>query len=534
MQPSTVDIEKGSRFLLVSHTSSIFLGTVTAIWSLVLLFGVLPKYVDPGIHDDTSAVQHAGKDCWHQCGERGGYCSWCGTGNACCGKNWPGDPQECRAATTEFHQCTKTFGHLQHPGVDCWYHCNRGGYCEWCGAGNACCRRGYAQDPIECAGVQHYSTKHHECSASTPSCVSGHWHDTSRSSLLPAYVCQAPIGNSACMVASATHNGTCYFLQQEQVVYDAALAGCEDMGGSLVSIQSSFVNGIVREVCGAQQCWIGLAAGKGGFLWRDGATPGFTSWEEGRPAQQHHPALPRAAFINHMGQCMAGGWSEKFAKPHVGRDDLYEEAPEEYHQFFIGFVRVGGLLAALLNVCLPGFLMLMFRRALANKSACCAQSLCVCEGCFSACFACELFSALLWCALLLGGHFQLKSTPEDAGGYELGGPVVCGYDPWVLGYSNQQDCEAGFRTQLAVFLCYFAFASTIQVVLFCMATSRLQQAHIHLRSSETVASPISTPAFPGSPVSSNASPCSVVIGSPVAGSAAEVPPQMLETPSKSI
>jgi len=53
-------------------------------------------------------VLHRGEDCWYACGERGGSCGWCGEGAACCRKNWPQDPPECKNVTdylTATHEC---------------------------------------------------------------------------------------------------------------------------------------------------------------------------------------------------------------------------------------------------------------------------------------------------------------------------------------------------------------------------------------------------------------------------------------------
>jgi len=49
-------------------------------------------------HED---LMHAGEECLSHCRE-GGFCSWCGVGNACC-KNGGNNAEECRAAVTDFH-----------------------------------------------------------------------------------------------------------------------------------------------------------------------------------------------------------------------------------------------------------------------------------------------------------------------------------------------------------------------------------------------------------------------------------------------
>lgn len=51
-------------------------------------------------------------------------------------------------------------------GDDCLRACgNKTGYCAWCGDGNACCRKGDGEDPAECDGVKGFITdgEYHEC-----------------------------------------------------------------------------------------------------------------------------------------------------------------------------------------------------------------------------------------------------------------------------------------------------------------------------------------------------------------------------------
>lgn len=57
----------------------------------------------------TAPVQHAGEDCFDPCNKTGGYCSFCGKGNACCRKGWEKNPTECTSAMnylTAKHECT--------------------------------------------------------------------------------------------------------------------------------------------------------------------------------------------------------------------------------------------------------------------------------------------------------------------------------------------------------------------------------------------------------------------------------------------
>ena len=50
---------------------------------------------------------HEGADCWRDCGNTAGYCDWCGAGNACCRGSGDRDPAECHSVATglSFHSC---------------------------------------------------------------------------------------------------------------------------------------------------------------------------------------------------------------------------------------------------------------------------------------------------------------------------------------------------------------------------------------------------------------------------------------------
>jgi len=53
----------------------------------------------------------AGKDCWYECGKKSGYCNWCGAGKACCRDGWSANSAECTGAvgytTTSNHECVE-------------------------------------------------------------------------------------------------------------------------------------------------------------------------------------------------------------------------------------------------------------------------------------------------------------------------------------------------------------------------------------------------------------------------------------------
>eukprot|EP00928_Gymnodinium_smaydae_P020065 TRINITY_DN1774_c0_g1_i2.p1 TRINITY_DN1774_c0_g1~~TRINITY_DN1774_c0_g1_i2.p1 ORF type:complete len:4665 (+),score=549.86 TRINITY_DN1774_c0_g1_i2:454-13995(+) len=57
-----------------------------------------------------SALQHGGQDCFDQCGGKGGMCDYCGAGNACCHGGSAQDPEACDLAVnapSDKHACVK-------------------------------------------------------------------------------------------------------------------------------------------------------------------------------------------------------------------------------------------------------------------------------------------------------------------------------------------------------------------------------------------------------------------------------------------
>eukprot|EP00928_Gymnodinium_smaydae_P087264 TRINITY_DN7154_c0_g1_i1.p1 TRINITY_DN7154_c0_g1~~TRINITY_DN7154_c0_g1_i1.p1 ORF type:complete len:649 (+),score=111.84 TRINITY_DN7154_c0_g1_i1:83-1948(+) len=127
-------------------------------------------------------VKHQGQDCWGRC-LTGGSCSWCGEGNACCRANEKNDPPEC-GGVTEFsawnhHVCVAPVHpqRVQHAGEDCWKACHDvAGFCDFCGSGNACCRKGFGW-PKECMGDIDFPRKDvHTCVAPVQQgCAPGTW-----------------------------------------------------------------------------------------------------------------------------------------------------------------------------------------------------------------------------------------------------------------------------------------------------------------------------------------------------------------------
>jgi len=55
---------------------------------------------------------------------------------------------------------------LEHAGEDCMPKCEKAGLCDWCGHGNACCKKGGDSSPDVCKGaMSDYKTDKHECVA---------------------------------------------------------------------------------------------------------------------------------------------------------------------------------------------------------------------------------------------------------------------------------------------------------------------------------------------------------------------------------
>jgi len=127
-----------------------------------------------------TSLARAGEACLSHCGGWSGWCEWCGIGHSCCHPtNASANAAECGGATFvtksgAFHQCAETSTDrepepepLQNEGQDCYQLCGQApGYCAACGSGNACCHRGLANStygPLECRGVQNFTSAHHEC-----------------------------------------------------------------------------------------------------------------------------------------------------------------------------------------------------------------------------------------------------------------------------------------------------------------------------------------------------------------------------------
>lgn len=139
-------------------------------------------------HELTSALGwppalllHKGENCWDSCNNMAGDCQWCGAGNACCKDGAHTDPPECSGVsyhTSQFYTCVtpaRPYA-VKHFGQDCFLACNgKSGFCDWCGKGNACCRQGFgATDAEECQGAVSFPRGNaHTCVATTGYCPPG-------------------------------------------------------------------------------------------------------------------------------------------------------------------------------------------------------------------------------------------------------------------------------------------------------------------------------------------------------------------------
>mmetsp|Transcript_59663 Transcript_59663/g.106050 ORF Transcript_59663/g.106050 Transcript_59663/m.106050 type:complete len:480 (-) Transcript_59663:68-1507(-) len=131
-----------------------------------------------------AALLHEGEDCWKPCNNISGDCEWCGAGNACCRYRAKSDPPECKGAvftTYSHHTCVvPSESHaVKHHGQDCYFACSgKSGYCDWCGKGNACCRADIESDAAECAGAPRNSVSgKYQCTTTMGECPPGQIDD---------------------------------------------------------------------------------------------------------------------------------------------------------------------------------------------------------------------------------------------------------------------------------------------------------------------------------------------------------------------
>merc|ERR1712087_215687 len=108
-----------------------------------------------GDNCDDEELLNQGQECWEECNEIGGNCTWCGDLGSCCklGRKWKMENGKwkmengCTGSNgcQNKHCCTKSgLRHeLLNQGQECWEECNEiGGNCTWCGDLGSCCKLG--------------------------------------------------------------------------------------------------------------------------------------------------------------------------------------------------------------------------------------------------------------------------------------------------------------------------------------------------------------------------------------------------------
>jgi len=63
------------------------------------------------------------------------------------------------------------------------------------------------------------------------------------------------------------------------------LVACQEMGANFVSINSAGENEFVSDLCGGENCWIGLndVVKEGDYKWSDGSSFDYSNWDSGEP-----------------------------------------------------------------------------------------------------------------------------------------------------------------------------------------------------------------------------------------------------------
>jgi len=171
---------------------------------------------------------------------------------------------------------------LQHAGVDCFYNCwKTPGFCNWCGAGNACCRAGDKDaDPKECMGPLIYQSN-------------GQFHECVKASFLPG---QAPPAN---LVSPASVSD----IAKEQCISYMAEYGCGWTSSYSCPGQSPVgFNGLAQidDSMGYKCCCTN-------GLWSESATTG----QDLAPSSGISSAVQCTSYMNKHG-C---GWTSQYSCP---------------------------------------------------------------------------------------------------------------------------------------------------------------------------------------------------------------------------
>lgn len=107
---------------------------------------------DSASGDAPLALNNSALQCWWECGEQTGSCSFCGAEGACCraSEGYGLSNEECGyglGGCEDNHCCVLPFRNetaLNHTQDECWWDCDeKGGACpSFCGSRGACCKQG--------------------------------------------------------------------------------------------------------------------------------------------------------------------------------------------------------------------------------------------------------------------------------------------------------------------------------------------------------------------------------------------------------
>lgn len=108
---------------------------------------------------EPAALRNENQDCYFQCHEQSGRCSFCGSGK-CCRKGVKQQGCNGEEGGEANHQCIAQKPVLEHAGENCWEACDyTSGPCDWCGSGK-CCRKGYNGGENGCKADEGFDNFH--------------------------------------------------------------------------------------------------------------------------------------------------------------------------------------------------------------------------------------------------------------------------------------------------------------------------------------------------------------------------------------
>lgn len=171
----------------------------------------------------------------------------------------------------------------------------------------------------------------------------GNWYDGPKMHQAKA-ICEVPSGTtvkapppSRCPMGWTDFKDKCYVANAAKASWESSRSWCQGNGADLVSINSADENEIVRTLCGARICWLGLSERPGTgtkdttqtqqqWVWNDGTDLASYSnwklwggkynepnnWGSGRP----NGSDERKGFINWPGAGFKGSWYDGPASMH--------------------------------------------------------------------------------------------------------------------------------------------------------------------------------------------------------------------------